>query len=97
MDVALQLVLPIIVGFVLGQWIDGQAHQYPLWTLVLGFGGIVMGFGGLMKRVVQEQQRLAQQPPIKSAQKSAEISGANVPNFLDDPAEHGVTDMGEEI
>ncbi|NMP21011.1 AtpZ/AtpI family protein [Sulfobacillus sp. DSM 109850] len=44
---ATQLVLAIVLGFLLGHWMDGLLHTSPWLTIVGVLAGIVAGFVGL--------------------------------------------------
>lgn len=44
---ATQLILSILVGFLLGHWLDGLLHTTPWLTIAGVLVGIVAGFWGL--------------------------------------------------
>lgn len=46
---AAQLVLAILIGFLLGHWLDGLLHTAPWLSLAGGVVGIVAGFLGLFR------------------------------------------------
>jgi F0F1-type ATP synthase assembly protein I len=51
MDYAIQLLLPILGGLLLGFWLTQHYGVSPLWTVVLAILGMVGGIGILYKRV----------------------------------------------
>lgn len=46
---SVQLILAIVLGFLLGHWLDGLLHTTPWLTVVGVLLGIVAGFVGLFK------------------------------------------------
>ncbi|MCA9798499.1 MAG: AtpZ/AtpI family protein [Cyanobacteria bacterium HKST-UBA06] len=78
-DVAVQFILPILVGFVLGHYIDGAQHTTPLWTLSLGILGLFMGFGGLAKRALMERDKLAARQSHGTGEAGPELVKPAVP------------------
>ncbi|MFP4369018.1 MAG: AtpZ/AtpI family protein [Candidatus Kapaibacterium sp.] len=53
-SLGLEMIIPIFLGFFLGKWIDGKADSHPLWTLVLGFMGIITGMVNFFKTVLKK-------------------------------------------
>ncbi|MDQ1265518.1 MAG: synthase protein [Bacteroidota bacterium] len=47
-----QLIIPILLGFFAGRWLDGSYGTAPLWTLILAFIGIVIGFYNFFRIVL---------------------------------------------
>ncbi len=46
---AIQLVVSVVLGFLLGQWLDGLLHTTPWLTIVGVVVGIGAGFYGLYR------------------------------------------------
>lgn len=46
---SVQLIAAIMVGFLLGHWLDGMFHTSPWLTVIGVFVGIVAGFWGLFQ------------------------------------------------
>lgn len=61
MEYALQLLLPILLGFYLGAKLDEQTGRSPWFTLGGLILGVVLGIGVLYKRALLAQEKLAQQ------------------------------------
>lgn len=55
MEYAIQLILPILGGLLLGNWLTRTYGISPLWTVLLGILGMVMGIRILYKRSLAEQ------------------------------------------
>lgn len=58
MEYALQLLLPILGGLLLGQWLHDRFGASSIWTVILAILGMVAGLGLIYKRQMLE---LAQQ------------------------------------
>jgi hypothetical protein len=50
MDYAIQLLLPIIGGLMLGMWLTRNFGVSPIWTVVLAILGMAGGIGIMVKR-----------------------------------------------
>lgn len=50
MEYAIQLLLPILGGLLLGLWLTEHYHVAPIWTVILAILGMVGGIGILYKR-----------------------------------------------
>ena len=50
MDYAIQLLLPVIGGLMLGIWLTKTYHLSPIWTVVLAILGMIGGIGVIYKR-----------------------------------------------
>jgi hypothetical protein len=64
MEYAIQLILPIIGGLLLGDWLTRTYGLSPLWTVLLGILGMVMGIRILYKRGMAEQRLQKEKPPL---------------------------------
>lgn len=64
MEYAIQLILPIIGGLMLGDWLSKTYGISPLWTVLLGILGMAMGIRILYKRGMAEQALRQKQHPI---------------------------------
>ena len=59
-SMGLELGLSVVVGFLIGSWLDGWLGTYPWLLLVFGTAGIVAGYRSifrLMKRVRSDEQQ----------------------------------------
>lgn len=56
MEYAIQLLLPIIGGLWLGNWLSETFGLSPIWTVVLGVLGLAGGIGMMYKRFVLGQK-----------------------------------------
>ncbi len=57
MDYALQLLLPMLLGFYLGHLLDERTGKGPWFSLFGLICGIVLGIGSLYKRALSDQAR----------------------------------------
>lgn len=78
MEYAIQLILPIIGGLILGDWLSKTYGISPLWTVLLSILGMVMGIYAFYKRGMAAQtlhkkqhSSLKKGPKDKSLQKDA--------------------------
>ena len=54
LDVAFTIITPIILGFLLGMYIDNKLHaKYPIWTMSLAVLGIIIGLYSVCKRYMK--------------------------------------------
>ena len=53
MDYAFTLLIPLIGGLLLGNWLSRQFGISQLWTLLLGFIGLGLGFAAVYKRMME--------------------------------------------
>ncbi|HEY9687475.1 MAG TPA: AtpZ/AtpI family protein [Coleofasciculaceae cyanobacterium] len=83
MDYAIQLLLPIIGGLMLGMWLTRHFGVSPIWTVVLAILGMAGGIGIMVKRfsVPKPVTHPKQSPELKAKPKPA------------DPAHRHWTDM----
>jgi F0F1-type ATP synthase assembly protein I len=53
-DIAFSLISPIILGFIVGHYIDRHYHSnFPIWSISLTFLGIIVGMWGIYKRYIK--------------------------------------------
>jgi hypothetical protein len=52
MEYAIQLLLPVIGGLMLGNWLSSQYHVSSLWSVFLAIAGLFGGIGMLYKRYI---------------------------------------------
>jgi len=53
-DIASSIVVPIILGFMVGRYFDNLTHsKFPLWTLVFSFLGFITGMWSIYKRYIK--------------------------------------------
>lgn len=52
MEYAIQILIPIAMGLVFGNWLTTQFGADPIWTVFLAVVGLFLGMGLLYKRVV---------------------------------------------
>ncbi|MCX6154647.1 MAG: AtpZ/AtpI family protein [Candidatus Kapabacteria bacterium] len=57
LNLGFQLVTPILLGALLGWWIDKGKPGTPLWTLILSVLGIIIGFYSFFKTVLLEDKK----------------------------------------
>ncbi len=57
MEYAIQLLLPILGGLMLGDWLHRKFGISALWTIVLAILGMVAGLGILYKRTLPSQHK----------------------------------------
>lgn len=51
LDIALTLIVPAILGFIIGQNLDKHfGHKFPIWTMLLSLFGLITGFWSVYKR-----------------------------------------------
>ncbi len=82
MEYAIQLILPIIGGLLLGNWLTRTYGTSPLWTVILGIVGMVMGIRILYKRSLAEQALQKEQRPLpkKSSAPPKSLNEAQTPH-----------------
>lgn len=55
LDIPFTLMIPMFLGFMLGQYIDKQtASSFPTWTLVCFFMGMITGFWSVYKKYIMK-------------------------------------------
>ena len=71
-QVGLMIVAGIIVGLLLGLWIDDQLGSRPLFTLVLSLVGTVAGSFSAIRVVTKSFERVLQanKPPVEGKESS---------------------------
>lgn len=69
MEYAIQLLLPILAGLWLGNWLSRTYGLPPIWTLVLAILGMMLGLGILYKRYA-----LSPRPPVIRHPKNGDSS-----------------------
>ena len=52
MEYAIQLLIPMLAGLCLGNWLTQQYHASAIWTLLLGLLGFTLGIGVLAKKAL---------------------------------------------
>lgn len=57
MEYAIQILLPIGLGLLLGQWLTTHYGVSALWTVIFAIIGMFLGMGMLYKRAVEDQLR----------------------------------------
>jgi F0F1-type ATP synthase assembly protein I len=50
MEYAIQLLIPILLGFLLGVWLHNQFGLSPVWSVIFAILGMFGGIGILYKR-----------------------------------------------
>jgi hypothetical protein len=65
MEYAIQLLLPIIGGLWLGNWLNRTYGLPSIWTLILAILGMMAGLGILYKRYALQRTDKAPFPPGK--------------------------------
>jgi len=50
MEYAIQLLIPVVGGLMLGMWLTNTYHASPIWTVVLAILGMVAGIGIMYRR-----------------------------------------------
>jgi len=65
MDYAVTLLVPILLGLLLGNWLTQTFHISSLWTLLLAVLGMVGGIGIMYKRFVYGHplKKITPKPP----------------------------------
>jgi hypothetical protein len=59
MEYAIQLLIPVIGGLMLGMWLTNTYHASPIWTVVLAILGMVAGIGIMYRRFSVPQDGVA--------------------------------------
>lgn len=72
MEYAIQLLLPILGGLLLGNWLTNTYGLSPIWTLVLAILGMLAGLGILYKRSIMAQKNAPPLPKKKQKPDSSE-------------------------
>lgn len=57
MEYAIQLLVPIGLGLMLGQWLQKNVGLDAFWTVIFAIVGMFLGMGMLYKRAVEDQLR----------------------------------------
>jgi len=53
-DIAFSIVVPIIVGFIAGRYLDNLTHsKFPLWTIIFSLLGFITGMWSIYKRYIK--------------------------------------------
>ncbi|MFH0702403.1 MAG: AtpZ/AtpI family protein [bacterium] len=56
MDIAFSLVVPVILGFFLGHYLDVKySNKFPLWTVVFILIGIITGLWSVYKNYISKK------------------------------------------
>lgn len=54
LDMAFSLVVPVVLGFFAGQYLDRKfPSSFPIWTISLTLLGIITGFWSIYKRYIK--------------------------------------------
>ena len=65
MDIAIEMLIPIVGALFLGMWLQNEYGMSPLWTVLLAILGMVAGIWIVYKRhVLNRRQYLKNHPPI---------------------------------
>lgn len=56
MEYALQLLISLLLGFYVGQWLDAKTGKQPWFTLAGLLLGMILGIGMIYKRAVYQQR-----------------------------------------
>jgi len=77
MDYAIQLLLPIMGGLLLGYWLNQRFGADPIWTVILAILGMVGGIGILYKRFTYPElyAQSDKEAHQKTKPKASKISG----------------------
>jgi hypothetical protein len=52
MEYAIQLLIPMLAGLGIGNWLTKTYHVSPLWTVALAILGFALGFGVMAKKAL---------------------------------------------
>lgn len=74
MEYAIQLLIPVIGGLMLGMWLTNTYHASPIWTVVLAILGMVAGIAVMYRRFSVPQDGVATMklpfPPTRPGSRS---------------------------
>lgn len=62
MDYALQLLIPILGGLLLGLWLHDHYGVSPIWTVLLAVLGMIAGLGIMYKRLMYPHSQEKEDP-----------------------------------
>jgi ATP synthase protein I len=60
-SLGIEMAVAVVIGLLIGRWLDGQFDSEPLWTLVFLCAGIGAAFKGLVRVARQHQRDLVAQ------------------------------------
>jgi hypothetical protein len=63
MEYAIQLLIPVIGGLMLGMWLTNTYHASPIWTVVLAILGMVAGIAIMYRRFSVPQDGVTTMTP----------------------------------
>jgi ATP synthase protein I len=63
----IEMAIAVVIGLLVGRWLDGRFDSEPVWTLVCLCVGIAAGFKGLIRVARQHQRDLAAQADESTA------------------------------
>ncbi|MFW2330978.1 MAG: AtpZ/AtpI family protein [Nitrospinota bacterium] len=59
-SIGIQIIVSILIGLIIGVWLDGKLETKPIFTLIFIFFGVVAGFLNLYrvtKKIVSKDER----------------------------------------
>ena len=69
MEYAIQLLIPVVGGLMLGMWLTNTYHVSPIWAVVLAILGMIAGIAMMYRRFAMPQDGVATMkmpfPPTK--------------------------------